>query len=97
GTKWDFTTRDRIPDGGFDLLVVDEAGQFSLADTGRVSTAARNLVLLGDPQQLPQVTQGRHPAPVDRSALGWLAQGHDTLPGPRRYIPRPTSRPAPTL
>jgi len=97
GTKWDLTTRDRIPDGGFDLLVVDEAGQFSLADTVAVSTAARNLLLLGDPQQLPQVSQGRHPAPVDRSALGWLAQGHETLPDQLGYFLDRTWRMHPTL
>ena len=37
-------------------------------------------MLLGDPQQLPQVTQGSHPVPVDESALGWLSAGHATLP-----------------
>lgn len=97
GTKWDFTSRDRIPDGGFDLLVIDEAGQFSLADTIAVSTSARNLLLLGDPQQLPQVTQGRHPEPVDRSALGWLVDGHDTLPDELGYFLARTWRMHPTL
>ena len=97
GTKWDFTSRDRIPDGGFDLLVVDEAGQFSLADTIAVSTSARNLLLLGDPQQLPQVTQGRHPQPVDRSALGWLVDGHDTLPDELGYFLARTWRMHPAL
>jgi uncharacterized protein len=97
GTKWDFTSRDRIPAGGFDLLVIDEAGQFSLADTIAVSTAARNLLLLGDPQQLPQVTQGRHPEPVDRSALGWLVDGHDTLPDELGYFLARTWRMHPDL
>lgn len=97
GTKWDFTSRDRIPEGRFDLLVVDEAGQFSLADTIAVSTAARNLLLLGDPQQLPQVTQGRHPEPVDRSALGWLVDGHDTLPDELGYFLARTWRMHPAL
>ena len=32
-------------------------------------------MLLGDPQQLPQVSQGTHPEPVDESALGWLVEG----------------------
>ena len=36
------------------------------------SVAAQRLLLLGDPQQLPQVSQGTHPEPVDESALGWL-------------------------
>jgi uncharacterized protein len=34
-----------------DLLVIDEAGQFSLASTIAVSVAAPRLLLLGDPQQ----------------------------------------------
>ena len=41
-----------------------------------VAAAAANLLLLGDPQQLPQVSQGTHPEPADRSALGWLTDGH---------------------
>jgi len=80
GTAWDFTNARRIPAGGYDLLVVDEAGQFALANTLAVAGAAANLLLLGDPQQLPQVSQGTHPELVDQSALGWLSDGHDTLP-----------------
>jgi len=80
GTTWDLVNADRLPGRPFDLVVVDEAGQFSLANTIAVSTAGRNLLLLGDPQQLPQVSQGSHPEPVDRSALGWLVDGHETLP-----------------
>ncbi|MGB1225720.1 MAG: DEAD/DEAH box helicase, partial [Mycobacterium sp.] len=37
-------------------------------------------------QQLPQVTQGTHPEPVDVSALGWLVEGHKTLPSERGYF-----------
>lgn len=80
GTAWDFANADRVPRGSLDLLVIDEAGQFSLAATIAASVAARNLLLLGDPQQLPQVSQGNHPEPVDASALGWVADGHDVLP-----------------
>ncbi|MDT5113138.1 MAG: hypothetical protein QOE20_5028, partial [Mycobacterium sp.] len=47
---------------------------------------ARNLMLLGDPQQLPQVSQGTHPEPVNESALGWLVAGHHTLPEERGYF-----------
>jgi hypothetical protein len=86
GTAWDFTNPGRLPGTPLDLLVIDEAGQFALADTVAVSVAARNLLLLGDPQQLPQVTQGTHPEPVDRSALGWLIDGHDTLPDELGYF-----------
>ena len=44
-----------------DVLFVDEAGQFSLANALACAPAARSLVLLGDPQQLDQPTQGSHP------------------------------------
>jgi uncharacterized protein len=97
GTVWDFTNPARLPAGGFDLLVVDEAGQFSLANTFAVSAAARNLLLLGDPQQLPQVSQGHHPEPVDASALGWLTEGHDTLPAELGYFLAATWRMHPAL
>jgi superfamily I DNA and/or RNA helicase len=80
GTAWDFSNPDRVPRGSLDLLVIDEAGQFSLASTIASAVAAQRLLLLGDPQQLPQVSQGTHPEPVDDSALGWLSDGHNVLP-----------------
>ncbi|TFD31832.1 TM0106 family RecB-like putative nuclease [Cryobacterium sp. TMT1-19] len=80
GTAWDFSNADRVPRGSLDLLVIDEAGQFSLASTIAAAVAAERLLLLGDPQQLPQVSQGTHPEPVDGSALGWLSDGHQVLP-----------------
>lgn len=97
GTAWDFANPRRFPDGGLDLLVIDEAGQFSLANTLAVSWPALRLLLLGDPQQLPQVSQGMHPEPVDVSALGWLAEGHDTLPPERGYFLERTWRMHPEL
>lgn len=72
GTAWDLANADRVARGSLDLLVIDEAGQFSLASTLAVAASARSLLLLGDPQQLPQVSQGTHPAPIDTSALGWI-------------------------
>lgn len=80
GTAWDFSNPTRVPRGSLDLLVVDEAGQYSLASAIAASVAAARLLLLGDPQQLPQVSQGTHPEPVDVSTLGWLSAGHDVLP-----------------
>jgi len=85
GTAWTLTG-SKVPAGSLDLLVIDEAGQFSLANTLAVSRAARNLLLLGDPQQLPQVTQGSHPQPVDESALGWLSAGEPVLPPQLGYF-----------
>ncbi len=80
GTAWDFANDTRVDARSLDLLVIEEAGQFCLANTIAVARAARNLMLLGDPQQLPQVSQGHHPEPIDASALGWLVQHHRTLP-----------------
>ncbi|KSU66737.1 TM0106 family RecB-like putative nuclease [Arthrobacter sp. NIO-1057] len=85
GTAWTLTG-SKVPAQSLDLLVIDEAGQFSLANTLAVSRAARNLLLLGDPQQLPQVTQGSHPQPVDESALGWLSAGEPVLPSQLGYF-----------
>lgn len=86
GTAWDFSNKARFPRHSLDLLVVDEAGQYSLAFTIAASVAARNLLLLGDPQQLPQVSQGLHPEPIDTSALGWVSDGHDVLPAELGYF-----------
>jgi len=96
GTAWTMTGKE-VPAGSLDLLVIDEAGQFSLANTLAVSRAATRLLLLGDPQQLPQVSQGSHPEPVDESALGWLAAGHATLPASLGYFLADTWRMHPEL
>jgi len=86
GTAWDFAHDARIPRESLDLLVIDEAGQFSLASTIAVSLASSRLLLLGDPQQLPQVSQGTHPEPVDTSALGWVMDGADVIPPEYGYF-----------
>lgn len=85
GTAWTMTGAT-VPAGSLDLLVIDEAGQFSLANTLAVAQASPRLLLLGDPQQLPQVSQGRHPEPVNESALGWISAGHATLPSELGYF-----------
>jgi predicted RecB family nuclease len=97
GTAWDFANPARVPKGSLDLLVIDEAGQFCLANTIAVAPAAANLLLLGDPQQLPQVSQGTHPEPVDGSALGWLVESHRTLPAERGYFLDRTHRMHPAV
>jgi len=66
-----------------DYLVVDEAGQISLADALALSSAAANLILLGDPQQLAQVSQGTHPPGSGVSVLEHLLSDHGTIPAAR--------------
>ena len=83
GTAWLWARddmRERV-----DVLVVDEAGQFSLANTVAVASSARSLVLLGDPQQLTQPTLAEHPFGSGVSALEYLLDGHPTIP-PERGI-----------
>ena len=97
GTAWDFSNQTRVVRHELDLLVIDEAGQFSLAPTIAASAGAKRLLLLGDPQQLPQVSQGTHPEPVDTSALGWLLGTHETMPEELGYFLAETRRMRPEL
>ncbi|MDF2780918.1 MAG: helicase, partial [Geminicoccaceae bacterium] len=78
GTPWLWAREDLRET--LDVLFVDEAGQLALADVLSVAQAARNLVLLGDPQQLRQPQQGSHPDGADVSALEHLLDGHETIP-----------------
>jgi len=66
-----------------DVLFVDEAGQLTLVDVLAVSQAGKNLVLLGDPQQLGQPLQGSHPDGTDVSALQHILGAHETMPAER--------------
>ncbi|MCM3553899.1 TM0106 family RecB-like putative nuclease [Janibacter melonis] len=97
GTTWDLTNTKRIERRQLDLVVVDEAGQFALAPTIACSAAGARLLLLGDPQQLGQVSQGSHPEPVDRSALGWLLGDRATIPAEHGYFLATTWRMHPEL
>jgi len=97
GSAWDLCNRKRVEEGALDLVVIDEAGQFSLAKTLAVSTAGTRLLLLGDPAQLPQVTTGTHAEPIDTSALEWLAEGATVLPAERGYFLETTWRMHPRL
>lgn len=63
-----------------DYLFIDEAGQFALIDTLVVSHASKNIVLLGDHQQLKQPIKGVHPEGTEVSALEHLLEGRKTIP-----------------
>lgn len=62
-----------------DFLFVDEAGQLSLIDTIALSHAGKNLILLGDPQQLKQPLKGSHPEGTEVSALEHILQDKKTI------------------
>ena len=74
-----YSWADETQRGRFDVMVVDEAGQVSLADALIASLAARDVVLLGDPQQLPQVSKGSHPVGTNLSILEHLLLGDQTI------------------
>ncbi|HEV8549759.1 MAG TPA: TM0106 family RecB-like putative nuclease [Polyangiaceae bacterium] len=78
GTAWKWA-RENLREC-VDVLVVDEAGQVSLANALAMAQAARNVVLLGDPNQLEQPQKGVHPEGSGVSALEHLLGGHRTLP-----------------
>ena len=73
GTTWLWAREDVA--GTVDVLVIDEAGQMSLADALAASDCASSLVLLGDPQQLNQPLKGVHPPGAERSAMGHILDG----------------------
>ncbi len=103
GTAW-LWSRDDMVDA-VDVLVIDEAGQFSLANAVAVAPAARSLVLLGDPQQLTQPTKAVHPYGSGVSALDHvrtrveegLEVVHDVIPADRGVFLDRTYRMHPSL
>jgi len=81
GTAWNFVADE--DDQSFDYLIVDEASQISLANLAAAGVCAKNLILIGDPCQLPQPLQGIHPAGLDQSPLEYLLDEQATVPPER--------------
>jgi uncharacterized protein len=95
GTAWMWAREDfgnRV-----DTLVVDEAGQISFANVLAVCAAARNVVLLGDPQQLAQPSDAAHPPGSGVSALEHILEGSATMPDDAGLFLDETYRMHPTL
>ena len=91
GTTWLFASKP-MRENPVDVLVVDEAGQLGLADTVAATISATNVILLGDPQQLPQVSQATHPGGAGASALEHLLDGELTVPADRGVLLETTWR-----
>jgi len=81
GTTWAFS-REELADQ-FDLLVVDEAGQLSLANLLVMARCARSILLVGDQQQLAQPSQADHPGHSGQSCLDYLMQDYGVVPDDR--------------
>jgi predicted RecB family nuclease len=77
GTAWMWSRPEY--ENAVDVLVIDEAGQLSLATALAVAPAARSVVLLGDPKQLEQPVQGTHPDGTAVSALQHLLGDAPTI------------------
>jgi uncharacterized protein len=95
GTSWLFS-REEL-DSRLDYLFVDEAGQISLADAFALGTCARTVVFLGDPNQLPQVSQGAHPEAARQSVLQHLLGEETTVSEDRGIFLERTWRLRPEL
>jgi uncharacterized protein len=78
GTAW-LWSDDNFSES-LDYLFIDEAGQMSLSQALAASRAAKNIILLGDPQQLEAPQRGAHPEGSDVAALTYLLEGHPTMP-----------------
>ncbi|MGH9319307.1 MAG: DEAD/DEAH box helicase, partial [Vicinamibacteria bacterium] len=96
GTAWLFA-REEVERAPVDYLFIDEAGQVSLADALAMGTCARNLVFLGDPLQLAQVTQGTHPPGTGVSVLEHLLGEAQTIPADRGVFLERTFRMHPDI
>ncbi|MCB0877760.1 MAG: TM0106 family RecB-like putative nuclease [Thermoleophilia bacterium] len=87
GTAWTFCD----PDLRLDAMLVDEAGQVSLLGATAMAACTSRVLLVGDPQQLPQPSSTSHPHGCDASALELQFGEHAVLP-PERALLLPVTR-----
>jgi uncharacterized protein len=90
GTGWLFARPEF--DDAFDVLFVDEASQMSLANAVAIGTCATSIVLIGDPNQLPMVTQGVQPGKAASTSLGHLIGDDATISAERGLFLETTRR-----
>ena len=95
GSAWLFA-HERF-DRHLDYLVIDEAGQVSVANVVAMGTAARDIVLVGDQMQLGQPIQGVHPGEAGLSILDFLLGDQATVAPDRGIFLNQTRRLHPTV
>ncbi len=95
GTAWVWAREDL--EQQLDYLFVDEAGQMSLAMVLAAARSAKNVVLLGDPQQLEQPRKGSHPEGAEVAALKHVLAGSATIPPDRGLFLNYTWRMHPSI
>ena len=96
GTSWFFCSQE-MRNAPVDVLVIDEAGQLSLADAVAASSSARNMLLLGDPLQLAQVSKGTHPDGSGASVLEHVLGDEATITSDRGVFLAETRRMHPAV
>ena len=96
-TTWFWAHEDFNEENKFDYLVIDEAGQLALVDALVSANGARNLLLLGDPQQLSQVTQASHPFRAGVSVFEHILNDEDTIENDRGVLLDKTFRLRPEI
>jgi len=84
-------------EGLLDLLVIDEASQVSLANLLAMGRCARNLLLVGDQQQLAQPTLAEHPGESGLSCLSYATEGDPVIADHRGVFLSRSWRMPPTL
>lgn len=95
GTHFLWSRADAI--NTIDVLFIDEAAQMSLANVLAVCPAATTVILLGDPQQLDQPTQGSHPDGTGVSSLDHVLNGAQTISPQQGLFLRDTWRLSPDI
>jgi uncharacterized protein len=83
GTAW-FYAHEAMADS-LDYLFIDEAGQMAIPTVVAMTPSMRNLVLLGDPAQLAQISRATHRGDLGLSVLDYLLGDDVTIP-PNRGV-----------
>ena len=81
----------------FDWLVIDEAGQVSLSNLLYMSRVARNILLVGDQQQLSQPNRAAHPDDSGLSCLDYAMANEPVVPKDRGVFLATSWRMPPSL
>jgi len=89
--------KERYDEAPFDLLVIDEAGQVSLSNLLYLSRVARNILLVGDQQQLSQPNRAAHPDDSGLSCLDYAMANEPVVPRDRGVFLATSWRMPPSL
>jgi uncharacterized protein len=89
--------KEAYDEAPFDLLVIDEAGQVSLSNLLYLSRVARNILLVGDQQQLSQPNRAAHPDDSGLSCLDYAMVDEPVVPADRGVFLATSWRMPPSL